>query len=157
MVIYSTKQLKYFIEHHGLKQNQEWDPNFRGDIQSGDRKMRELGKIDNTTITVVWNTDGAQPYKMSKNGIWPFMAIINELPYKLRRAYVILLAMWFGNKKPPMNAFLDWIISEWTRLEKDGIDVNGIHYKVRVLVITTDTVARPVIRNTTQYNGEFRV
>jgi hypothetical protein len=56
--------------------------------------------IDELTITVIWNTNGAQPYKMSKNGIWPFMATINEAPYKLRRDYVILLALWFGTKIP---------------------------------------------------------
>lgn len=83
------------------------------------------------------------------------MATINNLPYKLRRAYVVLLVLWFGNKKPPLHAFLDWIVSEWSRLEKDGIEVDGIHYKVCVLVITTDTVARPLIRNTTQFNGEY--
>ena len=54
-----------------------------------------------------------------------------------------------------MHAFLDWIIEEWKRLEKDGIQVKGVHYKVKVLVITTDTIARLVIRNTTQFNGEF--
>ena len=150
------KQLAYFIEHHGIKP-QEVDANLRGDIHTGGcyKKLREQGKIDDFTITVIWNTDGAQPYKMSKNGIWPFMATINEAPYKLRRVYVILLALWFGNKKPPMHAFLDWIIEEWKRLEKDGIQVKGVHYKVKVLVITTDTIARPVIRNTTQFNGEF--
>lgn len=40
-------------------------------------------------------------------------------------------------------------------MERDGIFVNGQNYKIRVLVITTDTVARPVIRNSTQFNGEF--
>jgi hypothetical protein len=150
------KQLKYFIEHHGLKK-EDWDPNFRGDIQSGGcyKKLCDLGKIDDLTITVTWNTDGAQAFNMSKNGFWPFMATINEAKYKLRRAYVVLLALWYGNKKPPIKAFLDWIIEEWTRLERDGIMINGTRYKVRVLIITTDTVARPVIRNTSQYNGEY--
>lgn len=67
---------------------------------------------------MISNTDGAQPYKMRKNGIWRFMATINEAPYKLRRAYVILLALWFGNKKPPLHAFLDWIVKKWARLKK---------------------------------------
>lgn len=33
--------------------------------------------------------------------------------------------------------------------------MNGIIYKVRVLIISTDTVARPLVRNSTQFNGEF--
>ena len=77
---------------------------------------------------------------------------------KLRTNYegymLFCLALWF-DKKQPMHAFLDWIIEDWKRLEKDGIQVKGVHYKVMVLVIITDTMARPVIRNITQFNGEF--
>ncbi|EFX67945.1 hypothetical protein DAPPUDRAFT_115013 [Daphnia pulex] len=77
------------------------DSNFQ-DLHSGEcnKKLRDKSFIDDLTITVIWNTNGAQPYKMSKNGIWPFMATINEAPYKLRRAYVILLALWFGTQSP---------------------------------------------------------
>ena len=38
------KQVKYFIEHHGLKDHiEEADPNFRGDVNTGNvyRKLRE--------------------------------------------------------------------------------------------------------------------
>lgn len=81
------------------------------------------------------------------------MAIINEAPYKLRRSYVILLALWFANKKPPREAFLKDVILELKRLETDGFVVQGKRYKLRVVVITTDTVARPLIWNKTQFNG----
>ncbi len=64
------KQLVYFIEHHGIKK-QETDSNLRGDIHSGGcyEQLRDKGIVDDMTITVNWNTDGAQPYKMNKNGI----------------------------------------------------------------------------------------
>lgn len=81
------------------------------------------------------------------------MGIINEAGYKLRRSYVVLMALWYGNKKPPMGPFLDASIDELNRLQTHGFSVKGKQYKVRVLVITTDTVARPLVIGTTQFNG----
>lgn len=81
------------------------------------------------------------------------MGIINEAGYKLRRSYVVLMALWYGNKKPPMGPFLDASIDELNRLQEHGFSVKGRQYKVRVLVITTDTVARPLVIGTTQFNG----
>lgn len=62
------KQLIYFIEHHGLSSN-KWnniDPNIRSDVNSGDgyRNLRERGLIDEYTITVQLNTDGAQCFQV---------------------------------------------------------------------------------------------
>lgn len=82
------------------------------------------------------------------------MGIINEAPYKIRRSYVILFALWYGNKKPPAEAFFDDTIRDLTNLVAEGFFVNEKRYKVRVLVISTDTVARPLVWNTTQFNGE---
>lgn len=36
-----------------------------------------------------------------------------------------------------------------------GVVVDGVTYKVRALIISTDTVARPLVRNSTQFNVEF--
>lgn len=150
------KQIKYFIEHHGVL-HENWDLNLRGGVQSGScyRELREQGLIDDKTITVTWNTDGANPHKKSKKAFWPFMAVINEAKYKLQRAFIILLSLYYGHKKPPMNSFMDWIMSEWARLERDGVLFKNVKYKVRVVIIATDTVARPLMRNTTQFNGEY--
>lgn len=46
-------------------------------------------------------------------------------------------------------------MSEWARLEREGIFFKDVKYKVRVVIISTDTVARPLVRNTTQFNGEY--
>lgn len=83
------------------------------------------------------------------------MGIINEAPYKIRRSYVILLALWYGSKKPPRNAFFRESIGELKRLETEGFEVKGKRYKLRVLIITTDTVARPLVWFTSQFNGEY--
>jgi len=60
------KQLVYFVEHHGLKSRKEYDPNYRGDVDSGScyRKLIESGDIDDSTITLQLNTDGAECHKV---------------------------------------------------------------------------------------------
>ncbi len=83
------------------------------------------------------------------------MALINEVPYHIRRNFIILLALWFGNRKPPRKALMEQSIAELKHLQMNGFEVDGRLYKVRVLVITTDTMARPVLKNTSQFNGAF--
>ena len=53
--------------------------------------------------------------------------------------FVLLLALWFGNKKPPRKALLDHPLFDLRRLQEDGIVVNGRQYFVRVLIVTTDS------------------
>ncbi len=59
------KQLIYFVEHHGLNMERVSDPAYRGDVHSGAsyRKLLESGLIDDDTITLQLNTDGAECHK----------------------------------------------------------------------------------------------
>lgn len=120
----------------------EVDPNERSDVNSGKlyRQLVEEGVINSRTITLQINADGASCFKKSKFSFWPLVALINDVPYKLRRSYIIFLALWFGNKKPPAGVFLNSVIEDLNRLEGDGFEFNGVSYKIRVLIITTDTV-----------------
>lgn len=63
------------------------------------------------------------------------MGIINELGYKLRRSYVILLAIYYGNKKPPMQQFLKESFDELNILKKEGLYVNNIRYSTKEFYI----------------------
>jgi len=104
------KQLKLFVERHGVNCSAvDPDPNIRGDINTGAyfREMRASGLIDDKTITLQLNADGAPTHKMSSHSIWPLMDIINEARYQLRRSYVILIALWYGEKKPPTEPYLN--------------------------------------------------
>lgn len=157
----AEKQLAYFIEHHGLSTEnwnraQQEDGETLSDVNSGDayRSLREQGKIDENTVTLQLNADGAKYFKVSRFGVWIFMAIINEAKYGVRRKFVVLLSIWIGNKKPPRGALMDGSIEELKRIETDGFIVNGKRYKLRVLVITVDTIARSGLMDTTQCNGE---
>ncbi len=68
---------------------------------------------------------------------------------------MILMALWYGNKKPPMASFMEETIDELNRLQEYGFIVGEKTYKVRVLIVTTDSVARPLVYGTTQFNGAF--
>lgn len=154
------EQICYFIRHHGIKRNPSTATDnqaMKGDVCTGDRYQKYVddGLIDECTITLQINTDGAQRFKSSKYSFWPFMGIINEASYKTRRSNIILMAIWYGNKKPPRNAFLDPCVAKLKNLCSTGVECDGKFYKVRPIIVTVDTIARPTIRNTIQFNGEY--
>ena len=49
---------------------------------------------------------------------------------------------------------MDGSLETLKSLEKDGFLFKGQLYKVRVLIITVDTIARSDLNNTTRFNGE---
>ena len=83
------------------------------------------------------------------------MAVINEVPYKKIRPNMVLMALWYGNKKPPRESFLEFALKELKSLESDLIEFNGMKYLFRPLIVSIDTIARPIVRNSAQFNGEF--
>jgi hypothetical protein len=83
------------------------------------------------------------------------MAVINEVPYKKIRPNMVLMVLWYGNKKPPRESFLEFALKELKSLESDLIEFNGMKYLFRPLIVSIDTIARPIVRNSAQFNGEF--
>ncbi|KAI9553805.1 hypothetical protein GHT06_019073 [Daphnia sinensis] len=71
------KQIRYFIERYAVS-HENWDPNFRGGVQSGGcyRELTDQGLIDEKTITVMWNTDGANPQKKKQKSVLAFHGLI---------------------------------------------------------------------------------
>lgn len=153
------EQVQFFLRNYGIKQPHTYNDceDRKGDVFTGDRYKQYVkdGLINDRTITMQINTDGAQKFKSSKYSFWPFMGIINETGYKTRRSNVILMAIWFGNKKPPRSVFLDPCVNQLKKLCSTGIECDGKIYKIRPVIVTVDTVARPVLRNTTQFNGAY--
>jgi len=68
---------------------------------------------------------------------------------------MVLMALWYGNKKPPRESFLEFALKELKSLESDLIEFNGMKYLFRPLIVSIDTIARPIVRNSAQFNGEF--
>lgn len=151
-------QLRYYLQNYEPKRRGAAPNDGKiGDVTSGQcykQLMKELGQEADSTLTLQLNVDGAQMFQSSKWNFWPFMGIINEAAYKVRRSNVILVGLWHGDRKPPMNAFVKPCVKALRNLEETGLDFNGTTIKIRPTIITTDMVARPVLRNTTQFNGK---
>jgi hypothetical protein len=133
------------------------DEGCRGDIHTGELYRQFVESIDRSSydklITGQLNCDGANCHKNSKFVIWPFMCLLNECTYRSRRSNIILMALFYGNKKPPRNPFLQNSIVELKKLGTTGFIFNEKKYLFKPLILTTDTMARPVFTNCTQCNG----
>lgn len=97
-----------------------------------EENMQQFSKDD---LTLQFNTDGLNPFKSSKNSVWPILVCVNELPYVLRRKNITLCGLWFNSKKPDIDLFLSSFVEELQALHRDGIMVkqsSGEFKQVRV-------------------------
>lgn len=123
------------------------------------KNIAPLSDVNN--ISVTWNSDGASVSKSSKMSIWPIHFVINELPFKIRRAHLVLAGLWFGPSKPVMSSFLRPFVDECRSLQQKGFSwcckTTQIMKTTRVfnLVCSCDTIARSVLQNIKQFNGKF--
>lgn len=154
------KQVRLCLENGSLRfPPKPYDGTTRGDIQTGDCYREKMETWSRTAannkrwITTQLNTDGARAWKSSKFGVWLLMGLLNEMPYQSRRKNVILMAIWYGNKKPPREPFLNTSIAELKYLGKVGFEFEGVQYFVKPLVLTTDTMARSIFLFCTQCSG----
>ncbi|XP_032683407.1 uncharacterized protein LOC116849888 [Odontomachus brunneus] len=110
--------------------------------------------------TAIFNCDGVPVFKGSKCFIWPIQIIVNELPPQIRLNNSILYGLWFGKSKPDMNVFL----SPFVKDAKEKYCISGIsckilgeirHIKLYFLTCCVDSVARPAMQGTIQFNGRY--
>ncbi|XP_035852374.1 uncharacterized protein LOC116059288 isoform X2 [Sander lucioperca] len=124
------------------------------------QNLLKQGRLGADDLTLSWNSDGVPIYNSPIHSIWPLQFIINELPYTQRQENVIVAGLWFGPKPPKMNTFLKPFIDECHDLAHNPFqwsDSNGTvhHSKVFSLICSSDAVARPLLRNCIQFNGEY--
>ncbi|XP_056604162.1 uncharacterized protein LOC130420694 [Triplophysa dalaica] len=132
------------------------------DINSGMEyeKLIRAGKIDKEDVSLLWNCDGIPVFKSSKSQLWPIQCQIIELDPKERKNNICIPCIWFGEKKPNMATLLTPFVDELQELEQTGIkwtDTQNEQHssKVHALICSSDSVARPQIRNTKQFNGIY--
>lgn len=65
--------------------------------------------------------DGARCYELSEYGFMPGMGLLNKAKHRVRRTNIILFGIWYGNKKPRSEPFID-------QLRDVGVVVNSIDY-----------------------------
>lgn len=127
------------------------------DIMDGEC-YKKLG-LNGFEISCCINTDGVAAFNSSKFGFWPLLISFNELNYKLRRKYTILIGLWFGESKPNFDAFLQPFLEEGRLLSHSGVEWNFrdqvIVSKVFFPMFAADSPARCQIQRINQYNGEY--
>lgn len=80
-------------------------------------------------ITLTFNTDGVPLFNSSGFGIWPILAVVNELPFKERIQRMLLAGLWFGPAKPAMAVFLLPFVNTMNDLSSTGLDWVDQHGK----------------------------
>ncbi|XP_029903862.1 uncharacterized protein LOC115356780 isoform X2 [Myripristis murdjan] len=156
-------QIKQLLEVHDVTLNEKTTTTgVFSDTESGQeyQKLCDTGVLRKDDLSLIWNCDGAPVFKSSKCSIWPIQCQIIELKPEVRKKHVLVSALWFGPGKPSVFTLLTPFVKEASLLEKKGVewqDVQGNNRisKVFVLISSCDSVARPMLRNTRQFNGRY--
>ena len=132
------------------------------DVTSGTsyKALFDKQNIANTDISLSFNCDGVPVFSSSNFSIWPIFCTLNELPFNYRSRNIVLQGLWFGSDKPRMDTFFQPFLEEMAQLAESGIqwvDKSGLPVTSRVFpaACVCDSVARAVIQNCMQFNGQF--
>jgi hypothetical protein len=135
------------------------------DIVSGS-SYRKLQQSDcnssaDLKLTLTFNCDGVPVFKSSSYNIWPILCVVNELPAVVRSDHVLMAGLWFGGGKPDMDVYLEPFVSDCQLLSQSGFvfehpeNRTSCHCIATVVVGVCDSVARPLMQNFKQFNGNY--
>lgn len=127
------------------------------DINNGRVVKNINSKIPDKLITLSVNTDGAAAYRWSINKpCYPIFVTINNLPPRIRfdKNNLLLAGIWLSKGEPNIPLFFKEFCEEVIKLG-DGIMIGSESYKIVVVQNCLDSVARPKLQNSTQFNGKF--
>lgn len=110
-------------------------------------------------VTSILNSDGAPVWDSSNFSIVPVYLMLNELPIHLRLKNIIATGLWFGKSRPAMSVILTVFVQCINEYSTRGIQCTikneTRHIKLYVLETCVDTIARPTMNGTVQFNGHF--
>ncbi|KAK0141862.1 hypothetical protein N1851_020460 [Merluccius polli] len=162
LVLSPSTQIVDIVEKSGMHLNERQSIPGISDIQCGAEyeKLKQSGQIGADDISLMWNCDGIPVFNSNNFQIWPIQCQIIELSPKDRQANICIPCLWFGKSKPNMITFLTAFVAEFKELEQTGIkwmDSENVEHtsKVNLLLCSSDSVARPLLRNTKQFNGKY--
>lgn len=127
------------------------------DINQGEVVKNIRTEVTGKLITLSVNTDGAAPYRSSINKpCYPIFVTINNLPPRIRfdKNNLLMAAVWLSKGEPNMPLFFKEFCEEMIELNT-GILIGSDVYQVVVIQNCLDSVARPKLQNSTQFNGRF--
>ncbi|KAK3919799.1 B-cell linker protein [Frankliniella fusca] len=120
------EQIRFYFEHYNLaelidkySENNSHIDNKITDICHGSeyKRLRVDGKYN---ITLVWNTDGVSLSKSSHCHLYPVLAIISELPPRVRSRFIIVAGVWCDKVAPPMNTLLRPFCDSLVAINNEG-------------------------------------
>ncbi|XP_073727054.1 uncharacterized protein [Misgurnus anguillicaudatus] len=154
-------QLKALLENEPIT-NDYTEQTRDGITDISDGKLyKYLKSVSNSFFSLSFNCDGVPVFQSSKFSIWPLLCSVNEVPPEGRDKNVILCALWFGSSKPLMASFLKPFVEECKSLGQTGLQwQDPVEHtvktaKVYALCSICDAVARPLLQNFKQFNGEY--
>ncbi|XP_031625627.1 uncharacterized protein LOC116342258 [Contarinia nasturtii] len=103
------------------------------------------------TLRIDFNFDGMPLFKSSKVQFWPILASIREFP----KVLPMIVGIWCGEGKPPLNEYIRPLISELEDLLENGTMINGNHIKCHFGLCICDTPARSFIKGVVNFNHEY--
>lgn len=111
-------------------------------------------------LSINFSVDGVPIFDSSNNSAYPLLCTINKISPTQRRKHAMLCCLWFGSGKPKsMNNYLKPFVREAKKLYHEGFNYQfeGQTYNKRVVVLmgVCDSVARPMVRCSTQFNGQY--
>jgi hypothetical protein len=128
------------------------------DITSGS-EYKKMNISFPQSLTLLCNTDGVPVFNSSNTSLWPVYFMINELPVYLRRVHMLLAALWIGTSKPQIESLFAPVVESLQRLSTDGLswlsEGKLINTRFFVSLISCDSVARPLLQNMKQFNGQY--
>jgi hypothetical protein len=125
------------------------------------KKLMEPGQFlhESNNYSYNFNTDGVPIFKSSKSSVWPIYMQVNELPPGERIKTLVLCGVWVGSTDPKMDIFLQQFVQQGKKLFNEGIiwkkNSKNICSKFVCLCCCVDSVARPLLQGTTQFNGYY--
>lgn len=127
------------------------------DINQGKIVKEICTNINGKVITLSVNTDGAAAYRWSINKpSYPIFVVINNLPPRIRfdKNNLLMAAIWLNKGEPNISLFFKEFCEEMMTLS-NGFFIDSDEYQVFVVQNCLDTIARPKLQNSTQFNGKF--
>lgn len=127
------------------------------DINRGKNAQNVLSNDSGKHITISINTDGAAAFKSTtRKPLYPIFCTLNDLPPVIRfqKSNLIVAGLWLSKGEPNPNLLFKYLCLELRKLE-EGMLIGTELYKVHLLQICLDSVARCKVQCNKQFNGEY--
>lgn len=103
------------------------------------------------TVLLDINVDGLPLYKSTTTQFWPILAYVRDS--KLKEPIVV--AIYCGNDKPPVEPFLEEFVNELNDLVLSGIDIGSAKFVIKIRTFICDAPARSYLKRCVLHNAYY--